>query len=365
MAKRKPIPIGTRFGKLIVIERASNQGKRNYTAYRCECECGDTIITLAYKLRGGQKSCRRCASRKLIPISTRFGGQVVIERVENSREGHTMYRCKCDCGNEHIVGAAVLRIGKSQRCPGCGRMEGANKSRKPIELGTKFGNLTVIARAENIGGYTAYRCRCNCGNEVVYPATYIRCGDRVTCGCGRSQRKLIPIGTRFGKLTVIERAPDIGKARNTAYRCKCDCGKAFVAKATFLRRDRYQACPECVLPPEGKVGFNTLFGSYKSSARKRGLAFELTKDEFRKLVTNNCTYCGIPPSTIFKAHPERGNFTYNGIDRMNNDLGYIPDNATTCCKRCNYMKGDRSYDEWVAWLDRVVEFRTRRKKNDT
>ena len=41
-------------------------------------------------------------------------------------------------------------------------------SRKRLDLtGQRFGKLTVLAPAENIGSLTAWRCLCDCGQETV------------------------------------------------------------------------------------------------------------------------------------------------------------------------------------------------------
>lgn len=47
-------------------------------------------------------------------------------------------------------------------------------------------------------------------------------------------------GTRFGKLTVIKRAANIGK--NRSFLCECDCGKFRVVQARYLRLDKIKSC---------------------------------------------------------------------------------------------------------------------------
>ena len=57
-------------------------------------------------------------------------------------------------------------------------------SRKKLELtGQRFGNLTVIAPAENIGSRTAWLCRCDCGRERVVRTLHLRNGHVTSCGC--------------------------------------------------------------------------------------------------------------------------------------------------------------------------------------
>ena len=59
---------------------------------------------------------------------------------------------------------------------------------KFIDLtGMTFGQLTVIERAPNIGKETAWRCKCSCGNECVVRANALKRGQK-TCGCGQGVR---------------------------------------------------------------------------------------------------------------------------------------------------------------------------------
>ncbi len=57
-------------------------------------------------------------------------------------------------------------------------------STKKLNLtGQRFGKLTVIAPAENIGDKTAWRCRCDCGRETVTTTSRLRAGHTRSCGC--------------------------------------------------------------------------------------------------------------------------------------------------------------------------------------
>ena len=57
-------------------------------------------------------------------------------------------------------------------------------STKKIDLtGERFGKLTVLAPAENIGSRTAWLCRCDCGRELVAKTVHLRAGKVRSCGC--------------------------------------------------------------------------------------------------------------------------------------------------------------------------------------
>ena len=56
-------------------------------------------------------------------------------------------------------------------------------SRQKLDLsGQRYGNLTVLAPAENIGSRTAWLCRCDCGRETVVKSSRLRDGRTVSCG---------------------------------------------------------------------------------------------------------------------------------------------------------------------------------------
>jgi hypothetical protein len=77
-------------------------------------------------------------------------------------------------------------------------------------------------------------------------------------------------------------------------------------------------------------------------------------DEFIKLSQINCRYCGAGPSnttnwyiSCIKGKPntsqnliDNGNFTYNGLDRIDNTKSHYTDNVVPCCFNCNRAKND-------------------------
>ena len=84
-------------------------------------------------------------------------------------------------------------------------------------------------------------------------------------------------------------------------------------------------------------------------------AEEIAPDFFirRKLVTQNCVYCGIEPRQIYKKKNTNGSFVYNGIDRINNNKVYTIKNCVPACKFCNYAKKRGTQKEFLNWVDRL------------
>lgn len=96
-----------------------------------------------------------------------------------------------------------------------------------------------------------------------------------------------------------------------------------------------------------------LYSKYKKNAEKHNRAFELTSEEFYKLIISNCFYCNAIPIRPFDDYDQ---LLYNGIDRKNNKFGYTLDNSVACCTRCNFFKGAVPYEEWILFITEVSYF---------
>ena len=170
------------------------------------------------------------------------------------------------------------------------------------------------------------------------------------------------VGRRYGKLMVVERAPNY--RGRTAWKCDCDCGGKTVVSSNQLHSGNTQSCG-CLLEewrrqdkynyPPGVSAFNSLYQSYKKRAEDKGLIFDLTKKEFGNLTKSKCFYCDIEPRQISKGRNKNGSYIYNGIDRLDNSLGYTKLNSVPCCKHCNTMKMQLSYDEFMTHIEIILK----------
>lgn len=74
--------------------------------------------------------------------------------------------------------------------------------------GQTFGRLVVINRAPNLGPLTAWLCRCECGKETRVTGFRLRSGHTKSCGCFRREapmsRGIDLTGRRFGRLVAME-----------------------------------------------------------------------------------------------------------------------------------------------------------------
>lgn len=98
--------------------------------------------------------------------------------------------------------------------------------------GMVFGKLTVVEKdcvKTTPGGrkYSCWKCRCECGTELVVSRPDLMRGRKTSCKDCRKKDSVTDLtGRRFGRLTVVCRGDDDyyrGHARRR-WICKCDCG---------------------------------------------------------------------------------------------------------------------------------------------
>lgn len=103
----------------------------------------------------------------------------------------------------------------------------------------------------------------------------------------------------------------------------------------------------------GEAARRSVLKMYKDSAQLRGYEWGISDADALRLFAQNCYYCGSPPSNTCKKQFS-GHFVYSGIDRLNNDLGYLEGNVVPCCTVCNKAKLTQSHDEFIAWIRKVA-----------
>jgi hypothetical protein len=127
----------------------------------------------------------------------------------------------------------------------------------------------------------------------------------------------------------------------------CSMGNTFRQKAT--RRGKHT-----------RGFYNHLIQQLSKKARHRGLAWMLEPELVLKLIKQPCYLCGAPPSNRFKSL-KRGTWEgrviiYQGIDRVNNKLGYVEGNVKPCCKKCNMMKVDSTLSGLKKHIQKIIKW---------
>lgn len=122
---------------------------------------------------------------KLIDLTgQKFGRLTVIEKMPKGKHGeHAKWKCICECGNETIVTGKDLRNGHSTSC-GCYNAEKNSKDKTINMIGNRYGKLIVIGyEGSDKHNKALWKCKCDCGNEVIVVGSNLRSGNTLSCGC--------------------------------------------------------------------------------------------------------------------------------------------------------------------------------------
>lgn len=163
------------------------------------------------------------------------------------------------------------------------------------------------------------------------------------------------VGTRtFGSL----------RSKQSFWLTRCDCGTEAEVSSGNLKRIKSCGCWCREISgvsrrlPNNIAALNLNISKYKSSAEKRNLIWALTDDDFQKITSSVCYYCGSEPRQFIKHlnwSKYRDPVPYNGIDRVDNSRGYELNNVVPCCKICNTAKHALTQEEFLSWLQRAAE----------
>lgn len=284
----------------------------------------------------------------------RFGKLVAINcigvRATSSGKNTAYWNVVCDCGLRVQVDGANLRTGNTKSCGYC--QPTGDKFPQNIE-GRVFGQLEVIRQVPCSGINKRWKesrrwvCRCSCGREIVLPRASIVSGVRSCSECKDFLRKLPNKKHRLQPISFVRRDSD----NRRIYRWKCDCGNV-VEKPVGPK-----SCG-CIEREQIRATFRDaaqkVMSQYRKDASKRGYEWALSEDQFYGLITSPCHYTGFPPSKLIKT--QEGDFFWNGVDRVDNTRGYVPDNVVPCSDHANWAKCTRKYDDFIAWLKQVAIF---------
>ena len=111
---------GKKFGKLTVISYAYSTEGRAY--WNCKCDCGKECIMLGKSLLSGNTKSCGCINHGKGQIRKNLKGRrfgyLVAENYKGVVNSHSIWECKCDCGNTVDVDITSLLSGNTKSC-GC------------------------------------------------------------------------------------------------------------------------------------------------------------------------------------------------------------------------------------------------------
>lgn len=83
--------------------------------------------------------------------------------------------------------------------------------------------------------------------------------------------------------------------------------------------------------------------TYVHSNNQRKISFTLSKIDFALIISTPCYYCGDLQEN------------FNGIDRINPNIGYTLKNSVSCCTMCNYMKNHFKLESFIERCKKITE----------
>ena len=112
-----------------------------------------------------------------------------------------------------------------------------------IQVGSRFGHLTIIDKDTRPRHTASWLCRCNCGKEFYTCTSRLLSGKHRSCGCtDHTQRNQEAnfIGRQVGHLIVISRSPN--PRRRSSWLCRCDCGNTLELPASVILSGKKTSC---------------------------------------------------------------------------------------------------------------------------
>lgn len=193
----------------------------------------------------------------------------------------------------------------------------------------------------------------------------------------------VQIGEIFTRLTVVVQVEN-GRGNIKRYQCRCICGEITNVRGTALRNGTIRSCG-CLHSEitsaihRLEVGEKTLresMNTYKYGAKKRKFSFSLNREQFKHLTASNCYYCGMEPPLknsyinndgsrrkndlrTTDATSQRAWIKMNGIDRINNKIGYEIENCVSCCSLCNWMKREFDKEIFLSHIKSICDYQRR------
>lgn len=183
-------------------------------------------------------------------------------------------------------------------------------------------------------------------------------------------------GQVFGKLTVICLNEEKSKEKGEPYYvciCHCEPGKRVkilsVRKYSLTRKKHIKSCgcenaiKNSFIPNRELVLKNKIYRKYQDrhiNELKDNINTFIKFKDFANMLDNSCNYCGEMGSSYLKDKTTDFILYYNGLDRIDNMLGYRTKNVLTACKICNPARGEMSVQEFKDYIIRLHNYQSRK-----
>ena len=148
-----------------------------------------------------------------------------------------------------------------------------------------------------------------------------------------------------------------GRGSSTKWDFLCPyCKEIFVSPTTNFKKSKscYNCRGKALRSYNEDTTWDYLYHVIKGRKTAKEKGFGLTKECFRRVSVMNCYYCGAEPTQTRGYKEWHPPLTINGLDRVDPSMGYFDDNVVACCKDCNVAKLDKTEEEFLSWLKRLV-----------
>jgi hypothetical protein len=153
------------------------------------------------------------------------------------------------------------------------------------------------------------------------------------------------------------------------YKCKL-CGREFEHRRDSMRYKKSCGCKRPAHFVGEESAWRRYYSDYRqgSKSRSRDYEFSITLEEFVEEVQKPCNYCGEETRELVKYYnratkvskTNTSNLEYlkikaNGLDRVDNSVGYIKSNIVACCATCNRMKWALGKEEFYTHIEKILK----------
>lgn len=179
-------------------------------------------------------------------------------------------------------------------------------------------------------------------------------------------RRIDISGLRHGRL-VATKIHSQDKNKRFLWVCKCDCGGSKILRLSTFKTGKITSCgcERIAHNRHNKRDFAILNLLYKSTVcrRHKNMKFEndiISLTTFEDLVLSSCFYCGREPFVKINDKATKSFLLVSGVDRINNNLGYVEGNVRSCCKDCNTAKASLTEQQFYNLIN-LIHQRNNRK----
>jgi hypothetical protein len=165
-------------------------------------------------------------------------------------------------------------------------------------------------------------------------------------GCGQSYR-VKPYRAAVAKFCSL-RCASIAMQKRPTFVCS-ECGVPKAPEQFYRDRHKQRGyvprCKACFAKKQAQSRIDRpqrRFSEHRKNAITRGLAWDLTLDDYVRMVWRApCYYCG----------EDAG----GGMDRINNEPYYDLSNVLPCCRVCNAMKSAMTLSAFLSHINKIAK----------